>query len=518
MMASTRTFKRVEEVLDLKLDFLSEYDTSVQTISIEIYKELSTIVEKNKFDIPESLTNKLQNVFDRLNEETKKSLNLRESHSKISDDLKNQISNLESILAQKTSLGDNSHQDETFTATPTDNSRNNENAEENGADLLNAAPLDITSSSSQQPATHPSVPGCNLYIVGDSHSRELGKIIKPLLVSSSSVNCVVHPGRKLDFIVNSIKPNKIPPNTEICLIGGTNDLFCTRFDSIKNSFELLHNKCQNHKVLVVLVPPRFDKRGLNSHIRNLNVKIKHCINSFENFQCLDPATVIQRTHFNNDQVHLNRKGKEILCSKVVNKLFGLSIPNANVNNNGNNQTRNKRSSRGRKTDRNKNLPPRLRNRNQSTVRSRSRNDYRRDTRRVPNQQDYQHTNSEPPHQPLGTSYPPPPTHLPPHPYLPYYYTPSHPSFFTHPLLPSFLPPPSHSYGGHPIPSHLQLHHGYSQQPPPPPLPPPPHYLPTGPGAPVPSAPLPFYHDNNNMQSNSYYCDTTNLGNIGTNFR
>ncbi|KAL1463855.1 hypothetical protein WDU94_015555 [Cyamophila willieti] len=57
--------------------------------------------------------------------------------------------------------------------------------------------------------------GRNVFVIGDSHCRELGQIIKPLLEQDQRVTCVVNPGRRLDYIVSSIKPKSIPKLTNL---------------------------------------------------------------------------------------------------------------------------------------------------------------------------------------------------------------------------------------------------------------------------------------------------------------
>ncbi|KAI5752169.1 hypothetical protein M8J77_014515 [Diaphorina citri] len=178
----------------------------------------------------------------------------------------------------------------------------------------------------------------NLFVIGDSHVKELGFFFKNSMDPKNRVTCVTKPGQKLDFIIKSIKPDKIPHNSQICLIAGTNDLFRTPFETVKKSIDVLHKKCEKFRILVVLVPPRFDERGINNHIRKLNVKLKHCINDYPNFQLLDPHMFIRFKHFSNDYVHLNRKGKEVLCSKIITKLYGNVCKHVDRNSNMNNRS------------------------------------------------------------------------------------------------------------------------------------------------------------------------------------
>lgn len=162
------------------------------------------------------------------------------------------------------------------------------------------------------------------YVFGDSHCRDLGPIIRKL-DSNINVSCNVYPGQKLDFIVNTIKTQKLSPKSKLCLIAGTNDLFSTKFECIKFSIDKLITKCKHLSLFIMLIPPRYDQKGMNKHVRNLNVKIKHHVSTHNNVQCIDPVNFISFSHLNNDGIHLNKRGKSVLCSKLINKMFNLQV-------------------------------------------------------------------------------------------------------------------------------------------------------------------------------------------------
>uniref|UniRef100_A0A8D8VSD7 Uncharacterized protein n=1 Tax=Cacopsylla melanoneura TaxID=428564 RepID=A0A8D8VSD7_9HEMI len=160
-----------------------------------------------------------------------------------------------------------------------------------------------------------------LFVLGDSHCRYLEADLKKYANPECRINCVAMPGRKLHQIVSALKPDKLTPDTNICIIAGTNDVFQSTYDSMIKSYDLLFNKCKNFKVFVVLIPPRYDVRRISSHIVNLNCKIKHYLTKYPNFTCVDPNNFLNIYSYSDDCVHLNRKGISMLCKSIIGKIY-----------------------------------------------------------------------------------------------------------------------------------------------------------------------------------------------------
>lgn len=171
----------------------------------------------------------------------------------------------------------------------------------------------------------------NIFIIGDSHCRDMQPCIKQFVKSDCRVNCISHPGKTFNYVVDSIKPSKLSNDTQICIFAGTNDVFNTKFEDLTRSFQKLYNKCRQFKVLIILIPPRYDKRHMNRHIVKLNSKLKHLIKTFDNFDLIDPTNFIQHQHFSHDGLHLNLKGKNFISKKLVTKIFGRVFSNKTNN-------------------------------------------------------------------------------------------------------------------------------------------------------------------------------------------
>ncbi|KAI5731374.1 hypothetical protein M8J77_009027 [Diaphorina citri] len=175
----------------------------------------------------------------------------------------------------------------------------------------------------------------NLFVIGDSQCRDMQSCIKKFVKPDCRVNCISNPGKTLGFVIDAIKPSKLSHNTQICIFAGTNDVFRTNFDDLTRSLQKLYNKCKQFKVLIILIPPRYDRRHMNPHIVKLNSKLKHLIASFENFDHIDLYNFIQLTHISDDGLHLNLKGKNLVSRKIATKIFGRIFINKNFNNHGN---------------------------------------------------------------------------------------------------------------------------------------------------------------------------------------
>ncbi|KAI5699807.1 hypothetical protein M8J76_010139 [Diaphorina citri] len=179
---------------------------------------------------------------------------------------------------------------------------------------------------SQPPDASPSLnstTACNnLLVIGDSHCRDLTSILKTFAPPNCKVNCIAMPGKKLHQVVSAIHVNKLEPNTNICVVAGTNDIFKTPFDNLVKSYSVLHEKCKQFKIFVVLPPPRYDVRNINSHILKINCKIKHHISQYNNFTYIDPKTFLHMGTYSRDRLHLNGKGKQKLCMNIITKVHG----------------------------------------------------------------------------------------------------------------------------------------------------------------------------------------------------
>lgn len=165
--------------------------------------------------------------------------------------------------------------------------------------------------------------------MGDSQARYLDQIIRQKLSVrhdiKANVNSTFWPGKTVVEISNLLNPERFPSGSHVVVVAGTNDVFRTSGDNIKMAYDTIHSKLPNCQVTVVLVPPRSDIKRYNYHIKKLNFMIRHHIAQYENISFIDPFKFLKFAHIASDGLHLDRKGKDILCNKILSKLFGIVI-------------------------------------------------------------------------------------------------------------------------------------------------------------------------------------------------
>uniref|UniRef100_A0A8D8Z841 Uncharacterized protein n=1 Tax=Cacopsylla melanoneura TaxID=428564 RepID=A0A8D8Z841_9HEMI len=176
-----------------------------------------------------------------------------------------------------------------------------------------------SSKTDQDPSSPPKIK--NIFLIGDSHTRDL----KPIMISKLPEQCYIRsfvkPGKSIKYLVDNIKPQLIIPGTQVIFFAGTNDVFRTPWSDIESSLHKLHKKLKEFQVMFILIPPRYDIRKINIHISKLNSLIKNQINNFSNFTYLNPSPIVPISSFRHDMIHLDRKGKHLLCNQIILKLF-----------------------------------------------------------------------------------------------------------------------------------------------------------------------------------------------------
>lgn len=163
-----------------------------------------------------------------------------------------------------------------------------------------------------------------LLVIGDSHTRDFKSILSNLAPKNCKISCIVRPGKTVGQIVDEIDSNKLGPQTHIVFFAGTNDVFHTTWESMKASLDKLHEKTKNNKILMILIPHRYDTKKINFHIKKLNFLIKMHLKPFSNFEFLEPGKFMKPLHYAYDGVHMNRKGKQKLSDRIINSIFSLS--------------------------------------------------------------------------------------------------------------------------------------------------------------------------------------------------
>uniref|UniRef100_A0A8D9BEI6 Uncharacterized protein n=1 Tax=Cacopsylla melanoneura TaxID=428564 RepID=A0A8D9BEI6_9HEMI len=159
-----------------------------------------------------------------------------------------------------------------------------------------------------------------VYIIGDSIAKSIVHNISVKCTPSYDVIDYTKGG------MTTINTNNIPvdnPKMEdiAIIVVGTNDLFKTKWENMKEAFISLFHKLQNCKqVYVVQIIKRFDIRKINNHIAKLNTCLKHLVKSHSNVKIIN-TNLIKYHHLNHDKLHLNNTGKNILTHLIINEVF-----------------------------------------------------------------------------------------------------------------------------------------------------------------------------------------------------
>lgn len=125
-------------------------------------------------------------------------------------------------------------------------------------------------------------------------------------------------GRNINFIVNAIQPEKIKAASIIVLVAGMHDVFSTPWKNIEVSLRKLREKCKDKKIVIALVPPRYDRNNSNFKVLNFNANLKqHIIKNMQNTTYLDTHRFLQRRHMTRNMMYLNKTGKFVLTIKIT---------------------------------------------------------------------------------------------------------------------------------------------------------------------------------------------------------
>lgn len=99
-----------------------------------------------------------------------------------------------------------------------------------------------------------------IFMYGDSHCIGLQTILENLIPDNCQINVSSNPGMGIAKIVDQLDCTDIGPNDLVCIMAGTNDLFWTDWLDMETSYVELQRKCKNTNLLVIFLPPMYDKK------------------------------------------------------------------------------------------------------------------------------------------------------------------------------------------------------------------------------------------------------------------
>lgn len=155
-----------------------------------------------------------------------------------------------------------------------------------------------------------------VHLVGDSHIRYMKQEINKQNTNEIIIKENFRPGATIKNITEDLLPQNYNDNDIMVLSGGTNDLYKSTWEEIKLQLDKINQmKC---RIIMILIPPQNNNN--NKDIVRLNTLIKHNINNFKNIDIIDPNKFIKPWHLAIDGIHLGRKGKTWLCTKIIEKI------------------------------------------------------------------------------------------------------------------------------------------------------------------------------------------------------
>ena len=188
-------------------------------------------------------------------------------------------------------------------------------------------------SQSKKTAAESHVP--KIFVVGDSHAKDMSQTIKEMATKNVETFAAVKPGMGFSKVVNDLHnlTNELSPNDQLVIIGGTNDIINVKNNRDTETFNqeamkkvMSHGKTTN--VLVVSIPKRMDKIYLNKKIEEVNGSIKKMIDIGiqeepllkDRVKFLDINLYIHPQHYRKDGIHLSSTGKQILSYLILDNL------------------------------------------------------------------------------------------------------------------------------------------------------------------------------------------------------
>lgn len=171
-----------------------------------------------------------------------------------------------------------------------------------------------------------------LVVVGDSHARNCGEMIRDMGgrgSRGSQALAVVLPGAPMATVIQTAKHElKGIGEKDLCfVVGGTNDISDESVALVENKLGELISDLASPSSLVLVETPYLRKRDddINKTIARQNEAVKKfCIEN--KIAYLNLNTVLNSKCYTSNGMHLNKLGKETLCSLILAYLTSLDTP------------------------------------------------------------------------------------------------------------------------------------------------------------------------------------------------
>lgn len=164
-----------------------------------------------------------------------------------------------------------------------------------------------------------SEPNPKCHLVGDSHVRALGQCLRE--EHGKYVEANFKPGAGFE-VIQDTSPINLESNTpqNIVIFCGTNDVESSDWSKVKQAVSNIINKYKDHYLSFILVPIRWDRPYINTRVAQFNSMLRKVFRD-QTISYLDPNFYLRPWHYARDGVHMNKKGKRLICLKIKSQLL-----------------------------------------------------------------------------------------------------------------------------------------------------------------------------------------------------
>jgi hypothetical protein len=173
----------------------------------------------------------------------------------------------------------------------------------------------------------------HVHLLADSHGRDVRfRLEDRLRQNGTTVSSAIYPGAPMHHYVNKIVVNQDQnqnrstrrrKRTLNVIMGGVND---TSEESVNKVIQDINSQFSNDEhrpsVVVIETPYRYDDVSLNESIKKQNKRLKEICNSL-GCPFISINFSLFRYHYNKKGLHLNDKGKDMLCAIIADSLKRL---------------------------------------------------------------------------------------------------------------------------------------------------------------------------------------------------
>lgn len=162
-----------------------------------------------------------------------------------------------------------------------------------------------------------------IFLLTDSHGRDLSDLLKSFLPKNTQIEARVKPGFQFDSVTQPLSSLCVTSDT-VVIIAGTNNLakFKT-LPEILDSFNLLPLKKFKGKIVMCEIFPRYDWKDSHSQSTPVNLFLKNKLRKYKHVNFLKTLGQLQRKHFTRQGLHLNLSGKKELAQLIARKVEAL---------------------------------------------------------------------------------------------------------------------------------------------------------------------------------------------------